>query len=410
MHFLSGRIVRRGAALAVAFVVMLAVGQTATAQTESVLYTFCSQTNCADGAQPVAGLIMDKKGNLYGTTVYGGANNGGTVFEVSNAQVETVLYSFCSLTSCMDGKYPYAGLIMDKKGNLYGTTQVGGYGGGVAFEVSPPAKKGGAWTEKVLYYFCTLTNCEDGTFPYAGLIMDKEGNLYGTTFGGGTGGYGTVFELVNSSGSYRLNVLYSFTGENGDGANPEAGLIMDSEGNFYGTTTYGGNANQDGIVFRFTPGLGEDVIYTFCSSTNCADGARPAAGLIMDKDGNLYGTTMGGGAYGYGTVFELLPYPALYSFDGDNGSDPQAGLLMDSEGNLYGTTVGGGASGVGTVFTVFKGPFGYTEQIYSFESKPGCADGANPRAGLIMDKEGRLYGTTQGGCTNSQGTVFMVTP
>ena len=222
---------------------------------ETVLYSFCAQTNCADGANPGAALIMDEAENLYGTTPVGGANDRGTVFELTPGGRETVLYSFCAQTSCVDGSTPLAALIVDKRGNLYGTTAAGGAnnlsfpgGVGTVFELMPNG------TETLPYSFCAQTNCTDGATPTAGLIMDKAGNLYGTTFhGGGTSGDGTMFEL--------------------------------------------------------TPGGTETVLYSFCAQTNCADGALPQAGLIMDKAGNLYGTTVQGGANNFlgGVVFQLTP-------------------------------------------------------------------------------------------------------
>ena len=436
MHFLSSKILRAVAVLAFAFAVMLAARQTATAQTETVLYTFSQ----ADGYWPMAGLTMDKKDNLYGTTYSGGANLSGTVFEVTAAGTETALYSFCSQLSdglCLDGWAPTAGLIMDKKGNLYGTTNEGGTSqwNGIVFEVSPPAKKGGAWTEKTLYNFCSQTDCADGGNPaLASLIMDTEGNLYGTTpFGGANVSYcagqtcGTVFKLT-PQGQY--SVLYTFCSQTNcaDGANPYATLIMDSEGNFYGTTFHGGVVQANcsygcgyGTVFKLTPQGQETVLYSFCSQTNCADGAEPEAGLIMDKEGNLYGTTTYGGANGYGTVFELTPggeETVLFTFNSGAGANPFGGLVMDKDENLYGATAYGGANGVGTVFVVFKGPFGEGEQFYSFGSLTDCADGSTPYSALIMDKKGNLYGTTRYGganwgtygCSEGGGTVFKVTP
>ena len=222
--------------------------------TENVLYSFCPQSGCADGLRPYAGLIMDASGNLYGTTDEGGAKGYGSVFELVNSSgtySEKVLYSFCSQSNCADGELPYAGVIMDAAGNLYGTTSwggatVGGYYGTV-FEL---VNSSGTYSEKVLYSFCSQSGCADGDMPYAGLIMDASGNLYGTTTGGGSGvgnSAGTVFELVNSSGSYSENVLYNFTGSNG--ASPFGGLIMNASGALYGTTSGGGNGDGAGVVF-----------------------------------------------------------------------------------------------------------------------------------------------------------------
>ncbi len=305
------------------------------AYAEQVLYRFCSQTNCVDGKNPVAAPIMDGGGNLYGTTVSGGANNGGVVFKLTptaTGWTYSVLYSFCSKALCADGGTPNAGLLMDGMGNLYGTTTGGGPNqstSGVVFKLAP---SGSGWTEMVLYSFCAQSNCADGAQPYAGLIMDAAGNLYGTTVGGGnstsvcTGGpgCGVVFKLAPTSTGWAETVLYRFCSSYpcADGANPAAGLLMDGAGNLYGTTAGGGygydavcGSNHGcGVVFELTPtvtGWKETVIYAFCPppQSNCTDGANPYAGLTMDGAGNLYGTTANAGfTSGHlGNVFELMP-------------------------------------------------------------------------------------------------------
>jgi uncharacterized repeat protein (TIGR03803 family) len=341
--------------------------------TETVLYSF---TGGSDGGGPGAGLIADSSGNLYGTTEGGGVSGcGGTcgvVFKLappataSGAWTETVLHAFTGSPS--DGGVPYfAGLIADSSGNLYGTTYFGGTSNdGVVFKLTPPATASGAWTETVLYSFCSLSSCSDGEYPYAGLIADSSGNLYGTTFEGGASGEGTVFKLTPGGTE---KVLYSFKGYPSDGSFPYAGLIADSSGNLYGATYTGGNTSDGGVVFKLTPpatasgAWTETVLYYFCSLSSCSDGADPYAGLIADSSGNLYGTTAGGGARLGGTVFKLTP-PAtasgawtetvLYSFCSlsscSDGAYPEASLIADSSGNLYSTTPSGGASGAGVVF------------------------------------------------------------
>ena len=307
---------------------------------------------------------MDAAGNLYGTTVNGGAHGeSGTVFELTpNATktgwMETVLYSFCAQTNCTDGGGPFAGVIMDAAGNLYGTTLGGGAHGnsGTVFELTPNADKT-KWTETVLYSFCAKTNCTDGGGPVSGLsgpsrnlflvdrsivnepasglgfagpnavlIMDKAGNLYGTTLGGGAhGNYGTVFELTPNATrtKWTETVLYSFCASFfgcSDGRNPEARLIMGKSGRLYGTTGLGG-AGEVGAVFELTANAAktewtETVLYSFCAQApdKCTDGFPPRAGLIIDEMGKLYGTTAFGGThaenvfYG-GTVYELTPPP-----------------------------------------------------------------------------------------------------
>ncbi|HEX4080063.1 MAG TPA: choice-of-anchor tandem repeat GloVer-containing protein [Rhizomicrobium sp.] len=259
--------------------------------TESTLYTF---TGGSDGANPAAALIEDKSGNLYGTTQGGGASGWGTVFEVSPAGTETVLYSF---SGGSDGAKPLAGLIIDKAGNLYGTTSMGGaYKWGTAFELAPDG------TETVLYSFIGKA---DGAYPVADLMADKAGNFFGATEEGGAKHLGTVFELAADGTE---TVLHSFTYKNDDGIFPWGGLVADKSGNLYGTTR-GGGLYHDGIVFEVTPAGAEAVLYSFGGGS---DGAYPSAGLIMDAAGNLYGTTQMGGTgtacpNGCGTIFEVKP-------------------------------------------------------------------------------------------------------
>ena len=316
--------------------------------TETVLANFTG----ANGSYPEAGLVMDAKGNLYGTTADGGTGGKGTAFKVTPGGKEKVLWNFTGT----DGSLPQAGLILDKNGNLYGTTVEGGANGdGTVFEVAPNG------AETVLYSFGSAANGTDGFSPLAGLMMDKKGALYGTTNEGGTstncggGGCGTVFRLAPHGKSWTETVLYSFT--NGtDGAFPTANLIEDKSGNLYGTT-YTGGAGGDGIVFKLAPGGTETLLHTFAGT----DGAQPEAGLIMDKKGNLYGTTLMGGANTYGAVFKVAPNgreKLLYSFGADaNGTDgilPYAGLIEDKSGNLFGAAYGGGADANGAIFKITK--------------------------------------------------------
>jgi uncharacterized repeat protein (TIGR03803 family) len=339
------------------------------AQAQTYTFTTLHDFDGSDGQNPQGNLISDAEGNLYGTALYGGSSNCslgcGTVFELVNSSgsyTEKVLYSF---TGGSDGASPFADLIMDSSGNLYGTTEYGGDSAkGVVFEL---VNSSGTYTEKVLYSF---TGGSDAGYPEADLILDSSGNLYGTTVGGGSSncsfGCGTVFELANSSGSYTEKVLYSFTGGS-DGAYPEAGLTLDSAGNLYGTTNGGGSDMRYGVVFELVNSSGsytEKVLYSF---TGGSDGAYPTADLIMDSSGNLYGTTVGGGTPGSGpgVVFELVNSSGsytdtvLYSFTGgSDGAVPHARLMMDSSGNLYGTTGSGGsancAGGCGTAFDLTK--------------------------------------------------------
>jgi uncharacterized repeat protein (TIGR03803 family) len=364
-----------------------------TCWTESVLYSFTGQPN--DGANPIAGLV-DVDGNLYGTTESGGTDGYGTVFVINPTNGdETVLYSFTDTKG--DGAYPEAGLVMDSSGTLYGTTLGGGTSGdGTVFEINPTNGD-----ETVLYSF----NGTDGAYPVAGLL-DVGGNLYGTTGSGGTSRYGTVFE-INPTTEVET-VLYSFTGGN-DGGNPIAGLV-DVDGTLYGTTESGGTSG-DGTVFEINPSTGEETVLHSFPATN-GDGAHPEAGLVMGTNGNLYGTTVSGGAYGYGTVFEINlssttgVETVLYSFTGGaDGADPVAGLVMGPHGTLYGTTEYGGTNNDGTVFEI-NPTTGQETVLYSFT---GGNDGANPVAGLL-DVNGILYGTTKYGGTDNDGTVFRIVP
>jgi uncharacterized repeat protein (TIGR03803 family) len=283
---------------------------------ESVLYKFCFVSQCADGYNPLGGLVQDGAGNLYGTTFAGGSsfgtdgNGGGTVFKVDSTGHETVLYNFCSKTNCADGQLSYAGPILDAAGNLYGTTSQGGANNwGTVFEVNQNSQ------ETVLYSFCSAANCADGQLPYAGLIRDAAGNLYGTTAYGGANNGGTVFKLDKNG---HETVLYSFCSATNctDGQLPYAGLFRDAAGNLYGTT-YGGGAIgaanfQGGTVFKLDTAGHETVLYSFCAAggTQCTDGEMPVGGLVLDAAGNLYGTAAFGGANavspnGSGAVFKV---------------------------------------------------------------------------------------------------------
>ena len=381
-------------------------------------------TLTANGAFTFSNLVAEGKsfGITVGTQPNGQfcevTNGSGTVSaDVTNAQVSclTLLYSFGGGS---DGASPVGGLVMDGSGNLYGTAQSGGLSKyGTAFELEPTGN--GSYTESVLYSF---TGGSDGGNPVGGMIRDSSGNLYGTTRSGGGSNVGTVFELVpNGSGGYTESVLHAFTGSS-DGADPVGRLLMDSGGNLYGTTEFGGS-NNTGTVFKLAPsggGYTESILYSFAGGS---DGANPVTGLTMGNTGNLYGTTAYGGSSGsinsYGSVFELASNGSggytesvLYRFTGgSDGANPFGGLIMDGAGNLYGTTeYGGGSQNDGDVFKLApNGSGGYTESVlYSFS---GGSDGANSLATLILDTAGNLYGTTQfGGGSNNSGTVFMLSP
>jgi uncharacterized repeat protein (TIGR03803 family) len=389
----------------VAVFVLLTVAPSAQAQTFTLLHAFAGSPT--DGANPYAPLIMDAKGNLYGTTYDGGSADVGTVFEVSNEGKGTILYSF---SGASDGALPYAGLVKDAQGDLYGATVYNGgygYGPGVVFKVTPSGK------ETILYQFCTQSGCPDGGFPRAGLVMDANGDFYGTTPYGGVYGLGTVFKLTKAGNE---TVVYSFKGPP-DGKYPVGGLVIDAEGNLFGTTAQGGthyfccvcpSGVGCGTVFKVTKSGKETVLHSFGSGTKHP--AVPMAGLVMDSQGNLYGTTLHGGGRNLGTVFKVTKTgktTVLYRFKGPDGGLPYAGLVMDGRGNLYGTTSGGGESSTccGVLFKLNKS--GQEVVLHNFT---GGTDGASPYASLIMDAKGNLYGTASRGGTAGLGTVYKFTP
>lgn len=358
------------------------------AQTETVLHSFGGN---GDGLNPFAGVVRDGKGNSYGTTIVGGVYGYGTVYRVSPARVEKVLYSF---TGGSDGGYPDSNLVLDSAGNLYGTTQLNS-----VFKLTP----GGTFT--VLHTFTG----PDGSSPGGTLIRDTNNNLYGTTQYGGANGSGTVFEITSTG---QQKVLYSFTG-GVDGGYPFNGGLVLAGSTLYGTTTSGGAGY--GVIYKLTLKGKESVLYSFLGGT---DGNMPEGNLTRDKNGNLYGTTFWGGAsygsslcpLGCGTVFEITPTGTetiLHSFTGGtDGSTPNGGVVRDTSGNLYGATPYGGSScNCGTVYKVT--PSGETNLLYSFT---GGADGSNPVGALILDAKSNLYGATYYGGSGGNGVVFRVAP
>jgi uncharacterized repeat protein (TIGR03803 family) len=314
----------------------------------TILYNFGSQPGGGTAPCDFGGLAF-RGGKLYGTTLYGGATGGwGTVFDLTLKGKEKVLHTFGGQPG--DGVYPFAGVIFDKAGNLYGTTEEGGpynssclYGCGTVYELTKTGE------EKVLYSF--QGQSQDGVFPDANLTFDKAGNLYGATGAGGFYGHGTVFEL-SSAGVEK--VLYSFNGESGDGNVPYSGVVFGKKGTLYGTTFYGGVYGQ-GTVFELSSTGEEKILYSFGGQPS--DGIEPYGSVVFDKKGNLYGSTFAGGLYGQGTVFELSPTgeeQILYTFgsQASDGATPLGGLVLDTAGNLYGVTAYGGAYGFGTVFEI----------------------------------------------------------
>lgn len=315
------------------------------AGSETVLHSFVSGTT--DGASPSNHLVQASVGNFYGTTNAGGIFNDGTVFKVTSSGTETVLYSFSGLGAVAgreDGADPFGGLIQASDGNFYGTTIGGGANSaGTIFKITPSG------TETVLYSFAG--GATDGSTPQGGLIQASDGNFYGTTVNGGASNDGTVFRITPAGAE---TVLYSFVGGTTDGAYPEDSLIHASDGNFYGTT-YSGGASDAGTVFKITPSGTETVLYSFAGGA--ADGASPQGSLLQASDGNFYGTTTYGGASNQGTVFRVTSAgveTVLYSFAGGatDGANPVGSLIQTSNGDFYGTTVYGGANGYGILFVL----------------------------------------------------------
>ncbi len=378
--------------LGLVLVVSISLAALSQAQTLTVLHSFSSTGT--DGQIPLAGLLL-ANGKFYGTTEQGGSHAGtGTIFQVDAKGHETVLYAFTGA----NGTVPSAGLVRDAAGNLYGTTTEGG-----DFNLGTVFKLDATGVETVLHHFSGGT---DGSIPFAGLILDAAGNLYGATNTGGdpSCNCGTVFQI---SPNGTESVLYSFTGGT-DGGSPVTGnLIRDSAGNLLGTTADGGAFGQ-GAVFKIHPDGTETTLYSF---TGKSDGGSPYCNLIRDGKGNLYGTTSGGGTSRFGTVFKIDSQgneTVLHNFaGGSDGESPMAGLVLDGKGNLYGTTVAGGVVGkygYGTIFEISQN--GTETVLHAFNR----LDGDTPAAGLIIDGKGNLYGTTSSGGLHGRGTVFKLTP
>lgn len=371
--------------------------------------------NGADGANPVAGLVSDPSGNLYGTTYGSGANLAGTVFRLTAPAAGQTAWTLTTLIAFngADGSGPMGNLIRDAAGNLYGTTNIGGNGYGTVFRLAPPPAGHTAWTLTTLASF----NYTNGAYPNAGLVRDSFGNLYGTTQEGGVHGDGTVFRLApptNGHIAWTLTTLATFNVTNGVG--PFGELVRDPIGNLYGTTFQGGVYGV-GNVFKLTSPTTGHTAWTLANiaSFNHTNGAVPQAGLVRDSAGNLYGTT----EYGNGTVFRLTPptdghtawtLTTLANFNGSNGANPQERLLRDPNGNLYGTTPAGGANGYGTVFKLSPPTTGNTTWTLKTLISFNGTDGKYPYAGLVQDQSGNLYGTTYLGGAHGFGTVFKLTP
>jgi uncharacterized repeat protein (TIGR03803 family) len=322
-------------------------------------YSFCSQSDCADGEYSYAVPVQGTDGNFYGTTYLGGANDQGTVFKLSTSGTLTTFHSFDGT----DGAEPLAGLAQASNGAFYGTTYLGGSkGDGTVFKVTS------AGTFTTLHSFCSESGCADGLNPFASLALGTDGNLYGTTLAGGAHGDGTVFKITPTG---TLTTLHSFCSQSGcpDGEFPQTGVVQANDGNFYGTTILGG-AYGNGTIFKMTPTGTVTTLYNVCSQSGCPDGNYLYAGLMPATDGNLYGIMQIGGAYGYGTIFRITTagtLTTLHSFCSQSGCPdgeyPAAGLVQDTNGTLYGSTADGGTKGDGTVFSLSVGLAPFVETL-----------------------------------------------
>lgn len=415
---------RRAVMLTSLCATILAATNWAQAQAFTVLHEF---TGAQDGATPYSGLTLDRAGNVYGTTGFGGNQNClegcGTVFRISRAGVLTSLYRFHG----QDGETPLANVTIASDGTLYGTTEFGGADGtGNIYRLQPPARAlgnaTGTWNETVIYTFGSYDNGQ-GVLPwYGALIFDSAGNIYGTASAGGigpcaSGGCGAVYELSPSNGGWTYSVLHRF-GCGADGAFPTSGVILDAEGRLYGTSD-GDSSCLYGTVYQLinTGALWtENTLHQFQDQD---DGAQPVGGLVMDTAGNLYGANAYGGVNGGGVVYELSPngdnwtFTVIYSLTGSPGGGSVSALTLDPAGNLYGTASFDGTHHRGSVFklTPNNGSWTYTD-LYDFT---GGADGANPVGTMALDANGNLYGTTQNGgtggsCENGCGVAWEITP
>ena len=429
MRFISFRFVRVGL-LAVLAAMLLGGSATAAGQKEWLVHSF----DGTHGDQPMGNLIADSAGNLYGTAFQGGAHNWGVVYEMvrpvppKTAWTEAVLYSF---TGGIDGGLPEGGVIFDKSGTLYGTTNRGGVSdAGTVFELMPPVTPGGAWTESLLHSF--TPDSGDGGSPETGLTWDHSGNLIGVTSAGGInrrsacGGIcGTVFQLSPPStpgGAWTETTLQNF--KYGQGIVPRGTPVVAANGTLYGTT-YGGGLYGEGVFYRLTPPSAPGGTWTYRvlhAFTGRFDGQSPRGALVLRGNGVLYGTSEGGGAYAGGMVFQFVPPTApggtwtenvfySFGFETGDGGEPAANIIFDSAGSMYGTTLANGlCSGCGTVFQLAPPTSSGGDWTGTILHSFGAAkDGSSPSGGLIFGKNGVLFGVTQAGGTNGEGAVYAIT-
>ena len=393
--------------------VLMLCGATVIA-TQAQSFRVLVEFNGTDGNSGQGALVQSRDGDFYGTTYYGGASGAsGTVFKVGPVGKLTTLHSFCENGNCSDGRGPWTGLTLGTDGDLYGTTAFGGaHGndndGGTVFKIT----QGGTLT--TIYSFCLQSNCTDGDFPAGTLVQLPGGDLYGTTAKGGNVsgsicnpyGCGTVFK-ISSSGTF--SVVYTFCSQNNcaDGGGPVAGVIQGTDGNLYGTTAGGGVGDCGlnggcGTVFKLAPGGQLTTLHNFNGGT---DGHTPQAGLVEGTDGNFYGTTSGGESNN-GTIFMITPagmLTTLHYFDLSDGAEPHGSLIQATDGNFYGTTWVGGTYYKGTLFKMT--PDGTLTTVYDFCPHKGCPDGEDPEGALLQSTRGFFYGMAPGGI-DGDGTIF----
>jgi uncharacterized repeat protein (TIGR03803 family) len=401
---------RFAAALALCLAGMLPVD----AATFGLVHTFTANEHI------LGGLYMDNKGNMWGTTDNGGANSAGTIFEITAKGVYSVVHTF---GAAGDGAHPQANMIADKQHNLWGTTTYGGARGvGTIFEITASG------SYSVAYSFCSVyqsNNCLDGSTPTAPLFLDNKGALVGTTDFGGTGvncsgECGVVFKFAPAGSIF--TTLHNFTHDGVDGTDPLGGVVQDKKHNYWGTTYNNGSATATcdggncGVVFEITAKGVYSVAHNLCNQ-NCNDGYGPYAGLFEDKLGNLWGTTTQANGTSpdicAGTVFKIdttSTFSVVKNFtcvtNGVDGQFPRATLIEDKLGNMWGTAAGGGVHAHGIVFTI--APNGGFTDVYDFCSQANCADGSSPTTNLTLGKKGTIWGTTYG--VGAPATIFKITP
>lgn len=422
--------------LALAIVVGLAglTSQDAAGASEfKVLYSLCAEPNCTDGVFLPGGLLRDPSGTLYGVAYTGGATpNGGTVFALTpdggDWQLQ-VLYSFCTQANCADGKGPDGGLVEDTLGNLYGTTLTDSTGGGTVFKLARNAART-SWTHSVLYTFCQTAGCPDGQSPHApltyqgavsGAPYDGTSPLYGITQTGGSTQGGVVYQLApGAGGSWTETVIDDLCQGSGckTGHTPGGGLLMDASGNLFLNTAKGGGADA-GTIIELSEMQGSwtaKQIYSFCATTDCTEGKTPSGTLAIDPAGHLFGTAEAGGTHQGGVLFELSPAKrkwkehVLYDFCKKSrckDGTPPVGVTLDGSGGLIGAAAFGGDAreGAGTLYRFSSGAF---HLLHTFCTERNCPDGILPSGAFAADGAGNYFGTTYEGGTG--GVIFEITP